>query len=114
MQRQTMANHKMKWSDGSEGPVSESFRKRATPAAFGEAWVGALLARAGLWTLHEPFEVDGDKSHGLTYDLTVFKDPDHYYAYGLGITVEVKSRSLQFTNASDYPHEKVFCCSTNN
>ncbi len=50
--------------------VSQSFRDRADRACFYEAWAGAVLSRAGLYTTHCPFLIDG-KDHGQSFDLQV-------------------------------------------
>lgn len=85
--------------------VSQSFRDRADSAAFYEAWVGAVLARAGLYTLHYPFEIDG-KDHSQTFDLETWSEPEN-----TRYTVEVKSLNLTFHNPESYPFEDVLLCS---
>lgn len=92
--------------------VSPSFQKRANEAAFWEAWVGAVLARAGLWTLHHPFEADGGDNHGLTWDLDVSTDGGPLGA-GPWVPTECKSLSLTFSNPDDYPFESALICSFN-
>ncbi len=92
--------------------VSQSFIDRADSAAFYEAWVGAVLARAGLYTLHHPFEIDG-KDHGETFDLGVFKNNLQPWYEQPGNTVEVKSLNLTFYNPDTYPFEEVLVCSQN-
>lgn len=94
--------------------VSESFKKRADSAAFYEAWVGAVLARAGLYTVHHPFTIASDHTsiatYGHTWDLDVSglnplsESPD-------SVQVEVKSLSQAFRNPSDYPFQEVLVCS---
>lgn len=92
--------------------VSPSFKKRANEAAFWEAWVGAVLARAGLWTLHHPFAADGGDSHGLTWDLDVSTHGDTS-GQAPWLPVECKSLSLTFTTEDDYPFDNVLICSAN-
>jgi hypothetical protein len=101
----------------------EHFASRANEAAFWEAWVGAVLARSGLYTLHHPFTVAksrlevGDYSH--TYDLDVIsweRDYGHqdYIAYPPiegSVAVEVKSKETFFTSPTDYPYKTVILCS---
>ncbi len=103
-------------------PVSESFKARADTGAFWEAWVGTVLARAGLYTLHYPLEVD-DKDHSLSHDLDVFGlHPDTLIpcmGWDSGkeqapIEVEIKSRNLTFTSVQDYPFEFCNVCSWSN
>ncbi len=94
--------------------VSQSFIDRADSAAFYEAWVGAVLARAGLYTVHHPFKIDG-KDHSQSYDLDVCDEwtwTGQVYAGGLdGTRVEVKSLNLTFTCPEDYPFPEVLLCS---
>lgn len=91
-------------------PKNFSFHNRADIGAFWEAWVGAVLARAGLFTIHYPFIVDG-KDHSTTWDLEVL---DGHPAYCTKpTTVEVKSRDVLFTCPEDYPFEAVNVCSLN-
>lgn len=95
--------------------VSPSFKKRANEAAFWEAWVGAVLARGGLYTLHHPFVADGGSHHGLTWDLDVggwhcFTDGDYYQP---PCEVECKSLNLTFTCPKDYPFDTCLVCSAN-
>ncbi len=96
--------------------VSQSFRDRADSAAFYEAWVGSVLARAGLYTVHHPFLIDG-KDHGETWDLDVSSDNPRCWCekYGglIKRNVEVKSLSVSFENAQQYPYETVLVCSQN-
>lgn len=96
--------------------VSQSFRDRADSAAFYEAWVGSVLARAGLYTLHYPFEIDG-KDHGLSFDMTVSNeawDDIDGHTHLIPFDVEVKSLSVPFTDVSSYPFNEVLVCSQNN
>ncbi len=94
--------------------VSQSFIDRADSAAFYEAWVGSTLSRAGLYTVHYPFKIDG-KDHSQSFDLTVCNDhtwTEQVYAGGLdGTSVEVKSLNLTFTCPDDYPFDEVLLCS---
>lgn len=87
--------------------LSESFKKRADEAAFWEAWVGTVLSRGGLYTLHHPFTADGSPSHALTWDLEVGSKPQNL------LTVEVKSLKLTFTGPADYPFSELLVCSGN-
>lgn len=95
----------MKWSDGSEGPVSASFLRRANEAAFWEAWVGAVLARAGFYTTHPPFYADGRP--GDNGDLLVSQGNGTH-------TVEVKSKKVHFMGPDTFPkYGDVLLCSQN-
>lgn len=90
--------------------ISESFKERADAAAFFEAWVGAMLARADLTTLHYPFTLAAETGHDLafyanTWDLDVSKDKL------IWTPLEVKSVNLKFTFPNDYPHLGVLVCS---
>lgn len=95
--------------------VSDSFKARADSASFYEAWVGSVLARAGLWTTHHPFTIAKSvrdiPAYAHTWDLDVSaQDPfDTVMAEGLG--VEVKSVNLTFSSAKDYPFDSVLVCS---
>jgi len=94
--------------------VSKSFKDRADGAAFWEAWVGAVLARAGLYTVHHPFLADGLDTHGQTFDLEVYGNHPQAFMDGSGMTdVEVKSLNLSFTGPADYPFDDVMLCSQN-
>lgn len=97
--------------------VSESFKKRADPAAFWEAWVGAVLARAGLFTVHYPFVCDGSDEHGLSFDLEVSSCHPYEHRFQAGglisAEVDVKSLSLSFSNVESYPFDSVILCSQN-
>lgn len=98
--------------------VSQSFIDRADSAAFYEAWVGATLSRAGLYTLHHPFKIDG-KDHGQTWDLDVGAYPpslvysDHKQPVEDMTPVEVKSVNLSFHDRHSYPFEMLLICSQN-
>jgi hypothetical protein len=95
-------------------PVSESFKSRADSAAYWEAWVGAVLSRAGLVTLHHPFKYDDGKDHSKTWDLDVGHFTGKYGAPLLrSRAVEVKSLSLKFSGTEDYPYDEVLLCSQN-
>lgn len=85
--------------------VSASFQERANQAAFWEAWVGAVLSRAGLTTVHYPFVVDGGEYHGTTWDLDVSTDS------GKRVPLECKALSLSFTRPDDYPFSDALVCS---
>src|ERR1041385_617531 len=95
--------------------VSESFLSRADSAALYEAWVGAVLARAGLWTMHYPFDIRDDKD--LTEpDLIVSADQEYIWGPGRNYhawEVEIKSINLTFFNPDTYPFEEVLVCSQN-
>lgn len=88
--------------------VSPSFKKRANEAAFWEAWVGTVLARAGLWTLHHPFVADGGDYHALSWDLDVSNEGKEPWC-----PLECKSLNLTFTCPEDYPFETCMVCSAN-
>jgi len=95
----------------SASSVSGSFRNRADSAAFYEAWVGMVLSRAGLYTLHHPFTVAENSadiaSYAHTWDLDVMADPE----LESSVPCEVKSVNLPFTGAADYPYTDVLVCS---
>lgn len=99
-------------------PDTERFAARADSAAFWEAWVGAVLARAGLYTLHHPFTVGSEvgrsnESYAQSHDLDVFQ----FYPWAIDegkpnpVQVEVKSSNALFTGAWDYPFPSVMVCS---
>ena len=92
--------------------ISESFKQRADSSAFFEAWVGAKLSRANLYTVHHPFTLASETGNPLgfyahTWDLDVGVShlPD-----GM-IPVEVKSVNLSFVEPNDYPHLGLLVCS---
>jgi hypothetical protein len=92
------------------------FAGRANEAAFWEAWVGAVLARCGLYTVHHPFTVANSlkqvKDYYHTWDLDVSAEHPHDYIPGRGLTpTEVKSVALTFTGPEDYPFEQCLVCS---
>lgn len=96
--------------------VSQSFLDRANSAAFYEAWVGSVLARAGLYTLHHPFVADGGDYHGTTWDLDVAPNEEAMWGPGMSgkcVQVECKSLSLAFNSPGSYPYENVLLCSQN-
>lgn len=93
--------------------LSPSFKRRANEAAFWEAWVGAVLARAGLYTLHHPFAADGGDQHAYSWDLDVSTHDDLGIGKPWGLPVECKSLSLTFNNPDDYPFERALVCSFN-
>lgn len=97
--------------------LSSNFRDRADSAAFYEAWVGAVLSRAGLYTLHHPFTLaetaEEVAEHAHTWDIEVGKgvedwDPSCWQGAAL---VEVKSVNLTFHNTESYPFEWLLVCS---
>ena len=90
--------------------VSPSFRFRADSAAYWEAWVAAVLARAGLYTLHHPFLID-NLDHSQSVDLDVFRNYPGIVEDCGQTPLEIKSLSLEFNNSSDYPYEDVLVCS---
>lgn len=95
--------------------ISEGFRRRADSAAFYEAWVGSVLARAGLYTVHHPFTLANGKGdiakYRLTWDLDVSATPPNGDANCL--SVEVKSSSKTFSSVGNYPEKAVLVCSQN-
>lgn len=88
---------------------SKSFRDRADSAAFYEAWVGSVLARAGLYTAHYPFSIREDGQPGedfsKSHDLDVWSNPHRCSQ------VEVKSVNFAFSGPEDYPYNPVLLCS---
>ena len=97
--------------------LSNDFRERADSAAFYEAWVGAVLSRAGLWTLHHPFTLAETREqiveYAQTWDMSVgpndfsnTEDPENPF-----YDVEVKSVNLTFHNTDTYPFPRVLVCS---
>jgi hypothetical protein len=91
--------------------ISESFKQRADSSAFFEAWVGAMLSRSNLYTLHHPFTLAAETGNPLsfyahTWDLDVGAVNGGYM-----YPVEVKSVNLKFTEPNDYPHLGVLVCS---
>ena len=90
--------------------INSSFRKRADSACFYEAWVGAVLARAGLCTTHMPFTVakteDEVSSYAGTWDLVVYEPGKIRMTQ-----VEVKSTNRSFDTPGNYPHDPVLVCS---
>lgn len=98
--------------------LSSNFRDRADSAAFFEAWVGAVLARAGLYTLHHPFTLAETRedigSYAQTVDLDVDTEPPqnpNTSTFGWGTEVEVKSSNLTFHNTQSYPFPELLICS---
>ncbi len=88
-----------------------TFAGRADQACFWEAWVGAVLSRAGLHTLHEPFTVAAEvgrtrESYAQSIDLWVSTGD-----FEAGVPVEIKSRELKFSTAKDYPYGDILVCS---
>lgn len=95
--------------------VSDSFRGRADAAAYWEAWVGAVLSRAGLYTEHYPFYITdgpGGIDYSQTWDLNVANEPVAHAGFG-SVQVEVKSVNLEFTSVRNYPRPDVMVCSQN-
>lgn len=94
----------------------DHFAGRADEAAFWEAWVGAVLARCGLYTLHHPFTVakhPGEVAqYGHTWDLDV-SATGHFDYVGDYNSVEVKSVNLTFSGPQDYPYDQCLVCSQN-
>ena len=66
------------------------FASRANEAAFWEAWVGAVLSRCGLYTVHHPFTLakhPGEvASYAHTWDLDVSR-----YEPGSGSFIQTAS-----------------------
>lgn len=101
--------------------ISESFKQRADSSAFFEAWVGAKLSRANLFTVHHPFTLASETGNPLsfyahTWDLDVStNDPhemgDDRYSGKYSVAVEVKSVNLSFVEPNDYPHLGLLVCS---
>ena len=90
--------------------ISDSFKQRADSSAFFEAWVGAMLARSNLFTVHHPFTLAAETGNTLAFyahswDLDVSTDNKVF------TQVEVKSINLSFTEPNDYPHLGVLVCS---
>ncbi len=90
--------------------ISESFKQRADSSAFFEAWVGAMLSRSNLWTVHHPFTLAQETGNPLSFyahswDLDV--SPDNVVFH----QAEVKSVNLKFTEPNDYPHLGILVCS---
>lgn len=92
---------------------TKSFSDRAGPAAFGEAWVGAVLSRAGLYTMHHPFEIQGLET---TLEVDLHK-PDLECAtdshFSKPYPLEIKTLGVTFFNTDSYPFERVLVCSQN-
>lgn len=108
MRRSRYSSAKSAGSTTAPNGLSKSFMERANQAAFWEAWVGAVLARAGLYTLHHPFPADGG-DYPFEWDLDVgvtAMDSDMH-------PVEVKGLSTTFTSPLDYPFQEVLVCSKN-
>ena len=91
--------------------ISESFKQRADASAFFEAWVGAMLSRANLFTLHHPFTLASETGNPVsfyahTWDIDVAAD-----LLRMWVPVEVKSVNLKFWEPNDYPHLGLLVCS---
>jgi hypothetical protein len=99
----------MSYAKGGSEVVSESFKRRADSAAFWEAWVGSVLSRAGLYTLHHPFTIAKNytevREHGQTWDLEAWCENRN------PVKIEVKSVNLTFLGPVSHPHEDVNLCS---
>jgi hypothetical protein len=92
--------------------ISESFKQRADASAFFEAWVGAMLSRGNLFTLHHPFTLASETGNPVsfyahTWDIDVTVDSER----GPWLPVEVKSVNLKFHEPNDYPHLGLLVCS---
>ena len=94
------------------------FASRANEAAFWEAWVGAVLARCGLYTLHHPFTVAKHMGEVANYfqswDMDVVHGPyfnEEGSIHGRTTRVEVKSKNEDFTSPEDYPYSTAIVCS---
>lgn len=90
--------------------ISDSFKARADTSAYWEAWVGAVLSRSGLYSVHHPFTLAAETGNPLSFyahswDLDV--SPDNL----VFTPAEVKSVNLRFTEPNDYPHLGVLVCS---
>ena len=90
--------------------ISESFKERADGSAFYEAWVGAMLSRGGLYSVHHPFTLATETGNTVAFyasswDLDVSPDNKVF------LPVEVKSVNLKFCEPNDYPHLGVLVCS---
>ena len=90
--------------------ISDSFKQRADSSAFFEAWVGAMLSRSNLYSVHHPFTLAAETGNPLSFyahswDLDVSPDNRVF------TPIEVKSVNLRFTEPYDYPHMGVLVCS---
>lgn len=96
------------------------FEGRLSQGALWEAWVGAVLSRCGLYTLHHPAVVGGERDHSVSLDLEVFpfhplqkpnvKVKRSFSPSEDGFSSEVKSSQLSFTGPDDYPMPTVLVC----
>lgn len=96
--------------DGKTGKrFSKSFLQRADAACFWESYVSAVLARNGLYVLHEPMHLGEfhDPLKSTTSDIHVGPTAD----LALQWDVEIKSRNLYWTCPEDYPFDSVRVCS---
>ncbi len=90
--------------------IAESFKQRADSSAFFEAWVGAKLSRANLFTVHHPFTLASETGNPLSFYA-------HTWDLDVGVSrtnmmpVEVKSVNLKFVEPNDYPHLGLLVCS---
>ncbi len=90
--------------------ISESFKQRADSSAFFEAWVGAMLARSNLYTVHFPFTLAAETGNPLSFYAHSW-DLDVSATNKVFLPLEVKSVNLRFTEPNDYPHMGVLVCS---
>ncbi len=115
--------------------MPSDFSGRLSQGAFWEAWVGAVLSRCGLTTVHHPAVIGGERDHSLSHDLTIFNNLGTFasescltrkrFREGMkrggsaedaspsvpGTTeLEVKSSSLTFTSPNDYPMPTALVC----
>ncbi len=118
-----------------------SFEGRLEQGAFWEAWVGSVLARCGLYTLHHPSVPDKAAAWKESWDLDVFSETPGTFGFescptrkpvpegmkrgglpesttrdgslsALGpVPVEVKSSRLSFASPKDYPMPTALVCS---
>lgn len=92
---------------GTGAKFSKSFLARADEACFWESYVGAALAREGLYVLHEPMHLGerNDPAKSLTCDLhvglTESMDPS--------LDLEVKSRRTRFNSPDDFDRPVTVC-----
>lgn len=91
--------------------ISESFKERADSSAFYEAWVGAMLSRAGLYTLHHPFTLMAETGNPASFYANTWDIDVRIPGSEVFVPVEVKSVNLRFTLPNDYPHLGCLVCS---
>ena len=90
--------------------ISESFKQRADSSAFYEAWVGAMLSRSNLFSVHHPFTLAAETGNPLSFYAHSW-DLDVSATNKVFLPLEVKSVNLKFTEPNDYPHLGVLVCS---